>query len=70
MQSHTNIEYIAFLNKVERYISTEYDNDLVAKMRSSKFENIVKGYIKNCMALNKTVPYVCYEVVRLLKKSS
>lgn len=52
------------IDKVEDYLVYEYDSMYVAKMNNKKHKEIIHSYIKNCVSINKTVPYIAQGIVR------
>jgi hypothetical protein len=58
-----------YLDLVQNYIHMEYDSNLSSKIVSKKFLKIVRGYIKNCISMKKTVPFMANNIVKLIRNS-
>lgn len=59
-----------YFNKVKEYIKKEYSEELSTKMSKAKYIDVSIGYIKNCIYLQKSVPYTANGLVRFLKKTN
>lgn len=69
MKVNKDNDIVIYFNLVKDYISMEYSDELAHKMSLIKYVDVVVGYIKNCMSLNKPVPYMASGVVRFLNKT-
>lgn len=58
-----------YANKVKKYISMEYDDNLLSKIYEKKFAEICSGYISNCYSLKKSIPYTANGIAKLLHKT-
>lgn len=71
MKKKSNLKNLTtYFNKVQNYISMEYDEKLAKKMGEVKYIDVTAGYIKNCCSINKTVPFAANGIVRLLKNTN
>ena len=62
-------KFINYFNLVKNYIEMEYNVELSHKMTLLKYVDIITPYIKNCIAINKSVPYTASGVVRFLNRT-
>jgi hypothetical protein len=66
-------DLVVVINKVKEYILMEYGEEDHKKISSSKYINVLTGYVKNCMSLKVnnspkyTVPEMANNLVRFVR---
>ena len=54
-------------DKVFYYLEMEYSSDIFEKSKQKKYQSIIIPYIKNCISLNKTIPYISQGIATFIK---
>lgn len=62
-------KFVPYFNLVQKYIEMEYNEELAHKMSLLKYIDIITPYIKNCISLDKPVPYAANGVVKFLSRT-
>lgn len=61
------------INRVKDYVRMEYGDEMYHKISTSKFINILTGYVTNCLSMRQpnkyTIPFMANHIVNFVRKS-